>query len=589
MENRKVENAEATARQLMDVALGREPADLVVKNSRVFNVFTGEVLDGHGVCVKSGRIAFVGEEAGEMCGTDTRVIDADKMTVIPGLIDGHAHIANTYPPEEFLKYAMSTGTTTVVTEVFETYFSSGLEGVLQYLEAVRDQPLRIYAAAPAMVSISELSAGIDPVDLETILAQPEIICMGESYWQGVLQQPDKYLPAFAATRSRGKSLEGHTAGAGERKLAAYLSAGISSCHEPITGQEALSRLRQGLCVMIREGSVRRDLEAVAEIRSKGVDLRRATLVSDGVTPEILQKEGYMEAIVQKAIDLGFDPADAVRMASLNVAEHFGLDAQLGSVAPGREADFALVPDLGSIRPECVVSRGQIMAQEGKPLVSPRQHRFPESCRHTINLSGPMQAKDFSVAAPDNRPSVSTRVIKMATDLVTREQVMDLPVSNGMVQADPQNDLARVAAVNRRQAPGKTFTGFILDFGIRTGALAASGAWDSSDIIVVGASGEEMAVAVNRIGEMGGGVVVVRDNGVTAELPQPVLGLISELSMERIGEKYEELKSAAGDLGIGFPDPVLSLLTLTGAAIPFLRICEQGLVDLKTGERVDLFP
>ncbi|MFW6415297.1 MAG: adenine deaminase C-terminal domain-containing protein [Thermodesulfobacteriota bacterium] len=576
------------ARKLMDTALGRLSADLVVTDARIFNVFTGELLEGLGIGVKAGKIVYVGENADKMQDEDTRVIDADGMTVIPGLIDGHTHIDNTFLPQEFLRYSIGSGTTTVVTEVFAPYFTAGLDGVLEYLTAIRDQPIKIFAAAPAMVSVSDLSAGIDAQDLESILAQPEVICMGESYWQGVLQNPDRYLPAFEATLAAGKPLEGHTAGAGERKLAAYLASGVSSCHEPITAQEALSRLRQGLCVMIREGEVRRDLEAISEISKMGVDLRRASLVSDGVTPEMLMHEGYMDAIVQKAINLGFDPVDAVRMASLNVAEHFGLDGQIGAVAPGRDADFLLIPDLGHIRPECVVSRGRVIAQDGKPLLAPRQHDFPEASRNAVYLPRPLQADDFAVTVQQDLHSARIRAIEMSTDLVTRERIVELPVNQGVIQADPGNDLVKVAAVNYRQAPGRSFTGFILGFGIRRGAIAASGAWDSSDIVTVGASETDMAVAVNRIGEMGGGIVAVKESRVIAEMPMPILGVISGMSMEEIVENNLELDSAVRNLGTGLPNPVLSLLTLTGAAIPFVRICEQGLVDLKSGESLELF-
>lgn len=575
-------------RHLMDTALGRQAADLAVINARVLNVFTGELLENQCVCVTAGKIAYVGQIRPEMTGADTHVIDADGMVVIPGFIDGHAHIAGGYCPEEFLNYAMRGGTTAVVTEVFESYFFAGLEGVLDFLAACADQPIKIFATAPAMVSISGLSAGIDPQDLAHLLARPEILGMGESYWQGVLQHPEKYISAFEAVRRSGKTLEGHTAGAGEQKLAAYLAAGISSCHEPITAEEALSRLRQGLCVMIREGSVRRDLEAVSEIRNKGADLRRAALVSDGITPETLVENGYMEAIVQKAIDLGFAPVDAIRMATLNVAEHFGIDQQMGAVAPGRDADFLLVPDLETIRVECVVSCGRIIARQGKLLVSPRSHTFSEASGNTVSLPRAFTADDFAVRAPDERPTRRIRAMEMVTDLVTREKILDMPVAGGEIAADPEKDISKAAAINRRQVPGRCFTGFIFGFGIHAGALASSGAWDTSDLIVVGADEADMAAAVNRIRETGGGTVAFKDGRVVAELPQPVLGVMSELPMDRIIEANRALKAAAQTLGIGFPDPVLSLMTLTGAAIPFLRICEQGLVDLKTGNTVDLF-
>ncbi len=588
MTRTRVDPAAAEMRKLMDTALGLKPADLAVVNAKILNVFTGELLADHGLCVKDGKIVYVGEAAADITDASTRIIDADGMTLIPGFIDGHTHMAGLFCPEEFLKYAMTGGTTSVVTEVFEAYFAAGINGVLEYLDAVRNQPVKIFAAAPAMVSISDLSAGIDPQDLETLLAMPEIICMGESYWQGVLQQPEKYLPAFEAVRRSGKTLEGHTAGAGEQKLAAYLAAGISSCHEPITAKEALSRLRQGLCVMIREGSVRRDLEAVSEISKKNISLRRAALVSDGITPEALVESGYMEAIVQKAVNLGFDPVDAVRMATLNVAEHFGLDPHIGSCAPGRDADFLLIPDLKKIRAECVVSRGQVIAQNGRLEVFPRPHKFSDFCRNTVSLPEPFEAADFAVRAPEGRSVARIRAMEMVTDLVTKEKIIEIPVSGGFLAADPENDLATVAAINRTQAPGKCFIGFIKGFGIKSGAIAASGAWDCSDIIAAGANEADMAAAVNRIRETGGGVAAVRDGRVTAEMAQPILGVISELTMEQIIECNREIKAAAENFGISFPDPVLSLLTLTGAAIPFIRICEQGLVDLKSGKTTGLF-
>ena len=577
-------------RQLMAVAAGREAADLAVINARVFNVFTGELLDDCSVCVKGEKIACVGPDAEGRIGSQTHVIDAAGRCLIPGFIDGHAHISWSFTPEEFLKHVMAGGTTAMVTETFEACFAAGLDGVLDFLEACRNQPIKIYATAPAMVSSSGLSAGIDPKDLAVLLQRPGIVGMGESYWQGVLQRPDLFLPAFAAVRRCRKTLEGHTAGASEQKFAQYAAAGISSCHEPIHAEEALSRLRQGLYVMIREGSIRKDLAAVSEILKYNVDTRRLVLVTDGVSPDELIDSGYMEVVVQKAIDFGFDPADAVRMATLNPAEHFGLDTDIGAVAPGRYADFLLVPDLHTIRAECVVSSGRVIAQNGRldPAAAPRPHWFTENSRNSIHLPGPLTAGDFAVYPPDDKPVHKVRVIDMVTDLVTREKIVEMPVTDGVIASNPASDIVKVAAVNRRQAPGKRFTGFIRGFCMHSGALAASGAWDTSDIVVVGADDAEMAAAVNRIWEMQGGIAAVRDGKVAAELPLPVFGAISDFSMAEIIGRNQALTSAARDFGVPFPDPLLTLVTLTGAAIPFLRITEQGLLDLKSGGLLSLF-
>lgn len=577
-------------RQLMDVAAGGDTADLAVTHARVFNVFTGELLENQSVCVKGEKIAYVGPNADEMIGETTHVIDAAGQCLIPGFIDGHAHIAWSFTPEEFLQHVMAGGTTAVVTETFEACFAAGIDGVLDFLAACRNQPIKIYATAPAMVSISDLSAGIDAKALETLLDQPDIVGMGESYWQGVLQRPDRFLPAFENVRAHRKTLEGHTAGASEKKLAQYAAAGISSCHEPIRADEALSRLRQGLYVMIREGSIRKDLAAVSEIRKSSVDTRRLVLVTDGVSPDELIDSGYMEAVVQKAIDCGFAPADAIRMATLNVAEHFGLDGDIGAIAPGRYADFLLVPELNTIKAECVVSNGEVIARNGRlePSAAPRPHSFSEASRNSIQLPGPMTAADFAVCPPNENSVQRVRVIEMVTDLVTKENILEMPVSDGVIACDPENDIVKAAAVNRRQAPGKCFTGFIKGFQMRRGALAASGAWDTSDIVVVGADDADMAAAVNRLRDTQGGIVAVENGKVTAELPLPIFGVISDLSMAEIIDRNRALTAAARDFGIAFPDPLLTLVTLTGAAIPFLRICEQGLVDLKSGKTPGLF-
>lgn len=576
------------SRTLMDVALGRDTADLAIVRAKVLNVFTGELLDNHTICVKGDRIAYVGASGEEMISDRTRVIDADGRCVIPGFIDGHAHLVWSYPPAEFLAHAMTGGTTTLVTETFEACFAAGYDGVLDFLAACENQPIKVYATAPAMVSISRAARGIDSADLEKLLQRDDILGMGESYWQGVIQSPESFLPAFAIVRVARKALEGHTAGASEKKLAAYVAAGISSCHEPIKADEALSRLRQGLYVMVREGSIRRDLEAVSAIRNSGADLRRMALVTDGVSPDELMKDGYMEFVVQKAIACGFDPVAAIRMATLNVAEHFSLSGDIGAIAPGRFADMVLVPKLSTIRAEMVISNGRVIAEHGKTLVAPGNYSFSEASRNSIALPAPFSPADFRICPANGAPVQTVRAIEMVTDLVTRERMLEMAVVNGEIRSDPGADIVKVAAIDRRINPGKRFIGFIKGFGMKTGALASSGAWDTSDIVVVGADDGDMAAAVNRIRETQGGIVVVKAGKMIAELPLPVLGVISDLSLQAIADRTRELKAAAAGLGIPFPDPTLTLVTLTGAAIPYLRICEEGYVNLKDGSTLGLF-
>ena len=312
---------ENQTKKLIDVALGRTPCDLAIVNARLLNVYTGEILDGQSVCTCGERIACMGTDVGYAIGDGTTVIDAGGATLIPGFIDGHAHVASSFTAGEFLKYAARGGTTTIVTETLEPYAVAGIKGVLDFLASLKDQPIKFFATAPAMVSTSRALMGIDMADLETLLAREEIVGLGESYWQAVLQNPDVFLPIFANTMGHRKLLEGHSAGARGNKLQAYAACGVSSCHEPIKAEEVLDRLRLGIYVMIREGSIRRDLAEIARIKDMVADTRRLILTTDGISPADLMEMGYMEYLVQKAIDCGFDPVTAVQMATLNVAEH----------------------------------------------------------------------------------------------------------------------------------------------------------------------------------------------------------------------------------------------------------------------------
>lgn len=568
---------------LMQVALGKKPGDIAVINARLANVYTGEFMAHQSVVTLGRWIAYTGDAPDGMIGPHTEVIDAAGSTVIPGLIDGHTHLATFFNIAEFIRYAAAGGTTTVVTEAFEPYAVGGYDGILDFLNSLADQPIKLFATAPPMVSISRNLLGIDSRDLDRLLAREDILGLGESYWQGVMQSPERILPAMQATLSAGKKLEGHSAGARNGKLAAYAAAGVSSCHEPITADEALARLRLGIHVMAREGNVRRDLAAIAPVGDKGVDLRRMTIVSDGIDPGALMTEGYMEAVLQKAVSYGFSPMQAVQMTTLNVAEHFGIDHLVGGIAPGRYADMVVIPDSGHVKAQLVISNGRVIARDGRLLAEPRVHAFTAASRHTITLPRDLCADDFAIRSDSAASPVDVSVIRMITDLVTKEQIMPLPVQDGQIDCAPERDLVKIAAVDRRHAPGKIFTGLISGFGLRAGAVASSVAWDTANLVVAGAAEADMALSLNRVRALQGGIVVARDGRVIEELPLPNLGMISDLSMRDLSQRLAAITRAIRGLGTPFADPLLTLATLTGAAIPYLRISEDGLVHLKTGE------
>jgi adenine deaminase len=577
----------AETHQLMKVALGEEKADLTVVNANVVNVYTGEILPNFGISIKGKWIAYVGENAGDGIGPQTKVIDADGQTVIPGLIDGHTHIGWMFTAAEFLKYAISGGTTTVVTETIEPYPVSGYEGVVDFLASLKDQPIKILATAPAMVSISRTARDMPTETLAKLLARDDILGLGESYWQTVLQEPEQLLPRFEQALAAGKTLEGHSAGARDKKLAAYVAGGISSCHEPINADQVLERLRMGLHIMVREGSIRRDLAEIAKIKDTGIDLRRLILSTDGVEPRDLLEKGYMEFVLRKAIDYGFDPVAAIQMATLNVAEHFSLDSLIGGIAPGRYADLVIIPDVQTTDAQMVISSGKIVAENGKLLSAPRRHPFSKASMNSIKLPRDMKSSDFIVSTDPKASHVNVRIINMVTDLVTAELEMQWPVTDGRINTDVDQDVIKVAAIDRTHNPGNMYVGLIKGFGLKSGAMACSSAWDTSDIIVAGTNDADMAGAVNRIHTLQGGAVVCENGEILAELPLPIFGIMSDLPIETIAQRLQEIKSTVSDLGVTFPDPLLTLITLTGAAIPYLRICEEGLVNLKDGKTVEL--
>jgi adenine deaminase len=576
------------SKTLMKVALGEEKADLAVVNAKLVNVYTGELLDDHAISIKGNWIAYVGKNPQDTIGPKTEVIDAKGKTVIPGLIDGHTHLAWLCTAAEFLKYAIKGGTTTIVTETLEILPVAGEEGITDFLESLEDQPVKILATAPVMISISHAARGISEETLQTLLERKDIIGLGESYWQAVLQESNSLLPLFKQTLLAGKTLEGHSAGASEKKLTAYIVNGISSCHEPINADQVLERLRLGLHIMIREGAVRKDLEEIAKIRKQGIDMRRLVLVSDSISPAELMETGYMECIVQKAIDSGFAPISAIQMATLNAAEHFSIDNFIGGIAPGRYADLVIIPDVTTIDAQVVISNGQIISESCSLLVPPRKHSFKKESLNTIKLPKTLEPADFVIKAPADTETIKVRVINMVTDLVTSEAIVNWPATDGQLTADTTQDVVKIAAIDRTHNPGKHFTGLIKGFGLKSGAIACSAAWDTSDIIVVGAFEADMATAVNRIRDLQGGTVVCNNGKILSELPLPIFGIVSDLPLETLDQQFRSVNKAARVLGVPFPKPMLSLITLTGAAIPYLRICEEGLVNLKDGKTLSLF-
>jgi adenine deaminase len=575
--------------ELMKVALGEAEADLAIINGSIVNVYTGEVLEGASVHIKGDKIAYVGKDAGKAIGSSTRVIDAAGKTLMPGLIDGHTHIDSVYSISEVLRYAIRGGTTTIITETSNIASALGYGGGIQFLRSARNQPIKVFITAPPMVTISPVTEehALSVEQLRKLLRRREVIGLGEPYWGGVVNGNRRVLDLITETTNRGKKVDGHSAGATGSKLQAYISSGVSSCHEPISTEEVRERLRLGIFVLIREGEIRRELEAISKIKEENIALTRLAISTDGIGPGQLVSDGYMEFVVQKAIDLGFSPVQAIQMATINVAQHFAIDDVIGGIAPGKYADIVIIPAPGTIQAEYVISSGQVVTQDGQPVVLPRKHRYPQSIQNSIHLDRNFAADDFAVPVESSRRQVKVRLIDQVTNLVTREESIDMPVSDGQLKPDISRDILKVAAIERFHRTGKRFVGLIRGIGLRRGAIATSSVWDCGDIIVVGADETDMAQAVNRIKELSGGMVVCAGNRILAEIALPVAGVISTQPMETLADELHHIQQAATDLGSHLPDIRITLAILPTPAIPFLRICESGLFNLRDNRFVDL--
>jgi len=584
------------APRLVAVAAGREAADLVVRGGVLVNVQSREILDGWQVAVADGRFAYVGPDASHCIGPDTEVIEANGRYLIPGLCDGHMHIeSGMLTPAEFAAAVIPHGTTTMFTDPHEIANVLGLKGVRMMHDEALMQPVNIYtqmpSCAPSAPGLETTGFEISAEDVAEAMAWPGIIGLGEMMnFPGVVNGDPKMLAEMAATMNAGKTVGGHYASPDKGiAFSAYVAGGAADDHEGTAEADAIARVRLGMKSMMRLGSAWYDVESqITAITKKGLDPRNFILCTDDCHSGTLVNDGHMNRVVRHAIDCGCDPLIALQMATINTATHFGLERELGSIAPGRRADMILTSDLKTLPIEHVIARGQTVAIDGKITADCPHFDWPDSARQTVHMGKMLGATDFEIKAPSGKNKVTAKVIGVVENQAPTEALTaDLPVKDGIVEGE--GGVCQIALVERHRATGDVVNGFVSGFGY-TGqmAIASTVAHDSHHMIVVGTSRTDMALAANRLGEVGGGVTVWKDGRELSLVKLPIAGLMSDSPAAEVAAKADEMVAAMAACGCTLNNAYMQHSLLALVVIPALRISDLGLVDVTKFEITPLF-
>jgi adenine deaminase len=556
-------------RRRLSVARGDEPADLVIRGGRVLSVFTREWLDVD-VAICDGVVAGLGEYQG------SETLDAQGAFVVPGFIDAHLHLETSkLLPSEFARLVLPLGTTAVVADPHEIANVLGTDGVHWLVDVCEDLPLDVYFTASSCVPASGFESprrAFTPGDLESLLRRKRVIGLAEMMnFPGVISGAASELAKLAVEGA--DRVDGHAPGVLGHALQAYAAAGIGSDHEAYTAEEGRERLRAGMWLLIREASAARNLKALVPLVAEFGPSRMA-FCTDDREPEHIAEDGHMNALVRDAVSHGVSPVDALVMASHHPALWHGLGT-LGAIAPGYQADLLLLPDLERFVPEIVLKRGRAVEEiQATPV--------PEWVTQSVRVR-PVAARDFRVPWEGGR----ARVIGLVPgQIVTEALVEDLHADDGAARADPEGDVAKIAVIERHLGTGRIGLGFVRGFGLRRGAFASTFSHDAHNLVVVGVDDDDMVRAVERLVELGGGLVVVDGGEIAAELPLPIAGLVSDRPLGDVIEASEATVAAVHALGSEVASPFQSLAFLALSVIPSLKITDHGLVDV---DRFQLVP
>lgn len=582
---------ECSAR-LARVATGAEQAELVIQNARLVNVCTHEIQENISVAIAEGRIALVGD-ASHCIGENTTVIDAENKYLAPAFMDGHIHIESSMlTVGEYARAVVAHGTSGVFIDPHEICNVLGLDGVGYMMEDAKRTPLKTMLTTPSCVpavgGFEDTGAKIDPEDVALTMEYDTCVGLGEMMnFPGILSGNPHTHGIVAETLKAGKIPTGHYSlpetGSG---LNAYIASGIRCCHESTRAEDALAKMRLGMYAMFREGSAWHDLKEVAKaLTERKVDSRFACLISDDTHPRTLLRNGHLDYIVRRAIEEGIDPITAIQMVTINVAQCFRLDHEMGSVAPSKCADLVLLDDLERCHVTDVFIDGAYVARDGKLQIELEPYAYSEKALHSVHLDT-LRPGDFQI--PCEGETAKVHAIEIIPARVgTFDRIVTLPVKEGGIQADPRQDVLKVAVFERHHRTGTVGKGFTKGFGIGHGALAQTVAHDAHNLLVVGSNDEDMALAANTLIACGGGLVAVRDGKVLSVVELPIAGLMSDKPIEEMCRTIEKMEQTWVEMGSSLPSPFMTMALIPLACLPETRLTNRGLVDCRTFQFIDL--
>ena len=585
-----MENLSSAIPILNAVAMGEKKADLILKNCSLVNVYSHEILPQTQIAIVNERIAYVGLDASHTLGSKTIVIDLQGKYVTPGFADPHIHIDQFVLPSELAKKSLLCGVTSLFSDPIDIVSVCGYRGFREFIKLTQNLPIRFFHVVPGGLPVDrKFSHGktLSAIQEKTAIKLPNVLGLGEVFsWTKVTKRDSKTMKTLAMMLDNDCIINGHTAGASGKNLNAYVSSGILSCHEPVNFEQVLERLRLGMWIMIREGSIRRDLkEILLGVMNHETNTKRLMFCSDGIDPLDLLHYGHIDHCVRESIKLGLDPIDAITMASKNCFDYYNLGKDLGGIAPGKLADILVFDNLTTILPNKVFVGGKLVVSNGKVVTKIQPKTIPKWIRNTVKLKR-FSENIFHVKSKSS--SVTANLICMQTEIITKKEETELKTKDGNVLASGDKDVWKVAAFDRTYGSKKHAIGFLKNFGSQIGAFASTWSFHENDLIVIGSNDKDMTIAANNLVKSQGGMTVVKNGNTLSSLPLQMAGIISTNSFEKVHQNFVDLNSTIVELGCKFKKPHLIPLFLPFLALPAIRILYSGIVDVKNSSFIPPF-